>query len=120
MLVFLAGLSNIPAELYEAARLDGAGWWGAFKNVTWPLLAPAATINIVLTIIGGLKVFDIIYVLTSGGPGSATESVVMRVTSQGSFANFGYSASISLVLTLVVLIIAVLLIAGLRRRELDA
>lgn len=117
MLIFLAGLATIPSELYEAATLDGAGHWGQFRHVTWPLLAPAATINIVLTIIGGLKVFDIIYVLTGGGPGNATESVVMRVNSQGAFGEFSYSSAISLALTLVVFTISVALLAALRRRE---
>jgi raffinose/stachyose/melibiose transport system permease protein len=120
MLIFLAGLSTIPSELYEAATLDGAGRWGQFRNVTWPLLAPAVTINVVLTLIGGLKIFDIIYVLTKGGPGTATQSIVMRVTSEGSFAEYGYSASIDFVLTAIILIVSLLALGLLRRRELSA
>jgi len=120
MLIFLAGLSAVPAELYEAARLDGAGAWAQFRAVTWPLLAPAATINVVLTLIGGFKVFDIIYVLTQGGPGTATESIVMRVTSEGGFARFGYASAIDFVLTAVILIVALVSLALLRRREIDA
>ncbi|MCU1413201.1 MAG: msmF 9 [Microbacteriaceae bacterium] len=120
MLIFLAGLSTIPAELYEAARLDGAGAWGQFRNITWPLLAPAATINIVLTLIGGFKVFDIIYVLTQGGPGTATESIVMRVTSEGGFARFGYASAIDFALTAVILVVALVSVVLLRRREIDA
>jgi ABC-type sugar transport system permease subunit len=120
MLIFLAGLSTIPGELYEAATLDGAGRWGQFRNVTWPLLAPAVTINVVLTLIGGLKIFDIIYVLTKGGPGTATQSIVMRVTSEGSFAEYGYSASIDFVLTAIILIVSLLALGLLRRRELSA
>jgi raffinose/stachyose/melibiose transport system permease protein len=120
MLIFLAGLSTIPGELYEAATLDGAGRWGQFRNVTWPLLAPAVTINVVLTLIGGLKIFDIIYVLTKGGPGTATQSIVMRVTSEGSFAQYGYSASIDFVLTAIILIVSLVALGLLRRRELSA
>ncbi|MBC7597374.1 MAG: sugar ABC transporter permease [Kineosporiaceae bacterium] len=120
MLIFLAGLSTIPAELYEAARLDGAGAWAQFRTITWPLLAPAATINIVLTLIGGFKVFDIIYVLTQGGPGTATESIVMRVTSEGGFARFGYASAIDFALTVVILIVALMSLFFLRRREIDA
>ena len=120
MLIFLAGLATIPQELYEAARLDGANAWDQFRTVTWPLLAPAATINIVLTLIGGLKVFDIIYVLTQGGPGTATESIVMRVTSEGGFARFGYASAIDFVLTAVILAVSLIALLLLRRREIDA
>ena len=120
MLIFLAGLSTIPSELYEAATLDGAGPWAQFRTITWPLLAPAATINIVLTLIGGFKVFDIIYVLTQGGPGTATESIVMRVTSEGGFARFGYASAIDFALTAVILVVALVSLVLLRRREIDA
>ncbi|MCU1423687.1 MAG: msmF 9, partial [Microbacteriaceae bacterium] len=120
MLIFLAGLSTIPSELYEAATLDGAGPWAQFRTITWPLLAPAATINIVLTLIGGFKVFDIIYVLTQGGPGTATESIVMRVTSEGGFARFGYASAIDFTLTAVILVVALVSLVLLRRREIDA
>lgn len=116
MLIFVAGLVGIPAELYEAARIDGAGAWHQFRHVTWPLLAPAATINIVLTMIGGLKVFDVILVLTNGGPGTATRSLVMQVALQGS-TNYGYSAALSLVLTLFIIIVTGGLLMLLRLRE---
>jgi raffinose/stachyose/melibiose transport system permease protein len=120
MLIFLAGLSTIPGELYEAARLDGAVRWRQFRFVTWPLLAPAVTINVVLTLIGGFKIFDIIYVLTKGGPGTSTQSIVMRVTSEGSFAQYGYSAAIDFALTAVILVVSLVALALLRRRELTA
>ncbi len=67
MLIFIAGLTTLPKELQEAARIDGANAWQRFWSVTWPWLAPTVTINTVLTVIGGLKVFDVIYVLTKGG-----------------------------------------------------
>lgn len=117
MLIFLAGLSTIPSEMYEAATIDGADRWTRFRAVTWPLLAPAVTINVVLTLIGGLKVFDVIYVLTRGGPGGATESVVMHVAQTTSVGQFGYSAATSLSLTLVLLLTSLLFLAALRRRE---
>jgi raffinose/stachyose/melibiose transport system permease protein len=120
MLIFLAGLTTIPDDLYEAATLDGAGRWAKFRNVTWPLLAPAVTINVVLTLIGGLKIFDIIYVLTKGGPGTATESIVQRVTSEGAFAQYGYSAAIDFALTAIILVVSLVALALLRRRELTA
>jgi raffinose/stachyose/melibiose transport system permease protein len=117
MLIFLAGLATVPKELHEAAMLDGAGPWRRFVNVTWPLIAPSATINVVLGVIGGLKVFDIIYVLTMGGPGDATRSVVMLVNAQSSFASYGYSAAISFALTLLMILVSLTLLWFLRRRE---
>ncbi|TFC50490.1 sugar ABC transporter permease [Cryobacterium sp. TmT2-59] len=117
MLIFLAGLTSIPEELYEAAQLDGASRWQQFSQITWPLLSPAATINIVLTLIGGLKIFDVVYVLTGGGPGDATRTVVMRVVTQGATSNYGYSASISVTLTILTMIVALVALAVLRRRE---
>lgn len=120
MLIFVAGLASLPSDLFEAAKIDGAGAWQRFRYVTWPMLAPAVTINVVLTVIGGMKVFDIIYVLTRGGPGNSTESIVQLVTQNGSLGEFGYSASISLALTLITLAISLLLLGALRRREVSA
>lgn len=120
MLIFLAGLATIPGEYYEAATLDGAGSWGKFRHVTWPLLAPAATINIVLTLIGGLKIFDIIYVLTGGGPANSTQSIVMRLTSQSASGSYGYTAATSVSLTILITVIALIAVLILRRREIAA
>jgi raffinose/stachyose/melibiose transport system permease protein len=117
MLIFIAGLVTQPADLHEAARIDGAGTWQRFRHVTWPLLAPAVTINTVLTVIGGLKVFDIIYVLTSGGPAGATESIVSRVALQATFGRYGYSAAANLTLTVAVIVVSFVLLRLLRRNE---
>jgi len=120
MLIFLAGLSTVPVELHEAARLDGASRFQEFRAVTWPLLAPAVTINVVLAAIGGFKVFDIIYVLTKGGPGTATQSIVMRANQLGQVFQYGYSSATSVVLTIITLVIALVLLGLLRRREVQA
>ncbi|MET0887362.1 MAG: sugar ABC transporter permease [Mycetocola sp.] len=120
MLIFLAGLATIPSEVQEAATLDGANPWQRFTNITWPLLAPSATINVVLGVIGGLKVWDIIYVLTNGGPGRATESIVMHILAQGSFGDVGYSAATSFAMTIFIFVISALLLVYLRRREMKA
>lgn len=120
MLIFISGLVTQPAELHEAARIDGAGAWKRFRHVTLPLLAPAVTINTVLTVIGGLKVFDIVYVLTKGGPAGSTETVVARAALQASFGQYGYSAASNLSLTLVIIVVSFALLRILRRRELAA
>lgn len=117
MLIFMAGLVSIPPDYYEAAIIDGSSRWQRFQYVTWPFLAPVTTVNVVVTLIGGLKIFDIIYVLTNGGPDNATESIVMLITNQIGFNRFGYSAAMSLSLTVVVLLISALLLGFLRRRE---
>lgn len=103
MVIYLAGLQSVPQELLEAAAVDGAGPWRRFWSVTWPLLAPATTINIMLTIIGGLKMFTEVFVLTGGGPGGATETMsTLLYKSAFQFNEFGYAIALALVLALVV------------------
>ena len=69
--VYLAGLGSIPKDFYEAAQIDGASGFQQFWKITLPLLMPSVTINMVINIIGGLKLFDVILALTGGGPGNA-------------------------------------------------
>lgn len=117
MIVYLAGLQNIPADLYEAARIDGAGRRQALRYVTLPLLYPAVKINVVTNIIGSLSVFDVIVALTDGGPGYATESLsiyIMRML-YGSFT--GYSTAVALVLFLIILVPVVLFLLMTRKSE---
>jgi len=83
MVIYLANLQSINPEYYEAAQLDGAGPLQAFRSITLPLLAPAITFCTVTVMISGLKVFDIIYSLTSGGPGHATETIVSLMVKKG-------------------------------------
>ncbi|SCL28300.1 raffinose/stachyose/melibiose transport system permease protein [Micromonospora pallida] len=103
MVIYLAGLQAVPQELHEAAAVDGAGVWRRFRSVTWPLLAPATTINVVLTIIGGLKMFTEVYVLTGGGPGGSTETLsTLLYKSAFQFDEFGYGIALALVLAAIV------------------
>lgn len=103
MVIYLAGLQSVPQELLEAAAIDGAGAWRRFWSVVWPLLAPATTINIMLTIIGGLKMFTEVFVLTGGGPGGATETLsTLLYKSAFSFNQFGYGIALALTLAAVV------------------
>lgn len=117
MIVYLAGLQGIPAELYEASRIDGAGRWTTLRYVTLPLLYPSIKINVVTNIIGSLSVFEIIVALTDGGPGYATESLsiyIMRML-YGSFT--GYSTAVALVLFVIILIPVVLFLRLTRKSE---
>ncbi|MFB9526031.1 carbohydrate ABC transporter permease [Nonomuraea roseola] len=118
MVIFLAGLEGIPAELHEAAMIDGAGTLQRFRYVTWPLLAPALTINLMLSTIGGLKLFDQVFAATNGGPGYATETLSTVLYKQAFvFGKFGYSTAIALVLALFVAAVSLVQIYYLRSRE---
>ncbi len=89
VILFVAGLQSIPAELVEAARLDGATRWTLFRRVTWPLLAPAATIVAAYTTIQSFKAFDLIFTMTGGGPNYATEILSTFIYS-AAFTNYTY------------------------------
>ena len=104
MLVFLAGLQSIPHEYYEAAQLDGANERQLFTRITIPLLSPSIFFILVIFMIGALQVFDSIIVLTDGGPGDATRSVVMYIYQQAfQRLDFGYAAAVSWTLFLVIM-----------------
>ena len=106
MLVFLAGLQSIPSTYYEAAQLDGANERQIFFKITIPLLSPTIFFILVIFMIGALQVFDSIIVLTAGGPGDATRSVVLYIYEQA-FQKFdmGYAAAVSMTLFAIILIL---------------
>lgn len=117
--IYLAGLQSIPDEVKEAAKIDGANSFQVFTNVTLPLMVPSININIVLSIISGLKVFDLVYVLTAGGPGFATEvlnTIMYKATSTG---KLGYAAAIGLVSFIIIAIITLPTLKVLRRNEVE-
>ena len=109
MVVYIAGLQAVPAELYEAAELDGAGRWGRFRHVTWPLIAPATTIVVAYTTIQSFKAFDLIIASTGGGPNHATEILSTLIYSTA-FRNFefGYAAAQSVIFVLLIAAVTVL------------
>ncbi|WP_228446939.1 carbohydrate ABC transporter permease [Streptomyces paludis] len=121
MVIFLAGLQGVPAELHEAARIDGAGSWQRFRYVTWPLLAPALTVNLMLSTIGGLKLFDQVYAATNGGPGTASETLSTVLYKEAFvYGKFGYSTAVALVLALFVAAVSLVQLRYLRAREVTA
>jgi multiple sugar transport system permease protein/N,N'-diacetylchitobiose transport system permease protein len=103
----LAGLQTIPNEIYEASRLDGAGAWAAFRRITLPLLAPSIAVVLILRTIEAFKVFDIIYVMTGGGPANGTQSIAFYTYLQA-FSNqlFGYGAALAYLIVLAVFALA--------------
>ena len=109
MVVFIAGMQAIPAVLYEAAAIDGAGRWKAFRYVTLPMLRPTILFMLVITTIGYLQLFEEPFVMTDGGPLDATLSVTMYMYQQGfEFFHQGYAAAIAYVLFVIVAIVAFL------------
>ncbi|MEV0269249.1 MAG: sugar ABC transporter permease [Hamadaea sp.] len=106
MILFLAGLQAIPTEHYEAARMDGANTWQRFRHVTLPGLRPVTFLVLILLTVQSFKVFDLIVVMTDGGPGRATLVLSQQIYRQGIVeGEFGYASAISLVLFLLVLVL---------------
>jgi ABC-type sugar transport system permease subunit len=98
-LLLLAGLQNLDASLYEAARLDGAGPWRQFVHITLPLLRPALLVAVIFRTLDAFRVFDLIYVLTNGGPGTATEPITLYAFSAlFQKLRFGFGAALSVVI----------------------
>jgi multiple sugar transport system permease protein len=98
MLIFLAGLQDIPRELYDAAIVDGSGPWGRFRHVTWPGLRPTSFFVLVTSMINaitGLQAFDLVYVMTKGGPANSTSTIINYAYQQAFlYGRFGYAAAI--------------------------
>jgi len=106
MILFLAGLQSIPEELYEAAKLDGAGAWTRFRRITLPLLGPTSFFVVVISLINNFQVFDQVYVMTGGGPNEATTVVVQQIVQRAfEFGDMGYAAAMSWLLFLVILLV---------------
>lgn len=123
MIINVAGLQGIPVEYYEAANLDGANRWQQFKTITFPLLASATTVNIVLCLIGNLQIYNQIFAITGGGPGYETESVAMTVYRLGfgtGGSRWGYGAAMSVVMFAIIMILTVIVTSILRKREVEA
>lgn len=117
MLIYIAGLNAIPEDYKEAARVEGASAAQTLRRITLPLLAPAITINVVLTLVGALTSFDVIVATTRGGPARATEVLNMFIFSQYGSGYLGYATALGLVLFLIIALISGPLLATLRRRE---
>ncbi|WP_375385128.1 carbohydrate ABC transporter permease [uncultured Microbacterium sp.] len=118
MVLFLAGLQAIPGEYYEAAEVDGANGWQKFWYITLPSLRPTTFLVLVLLSISSFKVFDLVFVMTRGGPGRATLMLSQLIYQDGIInGEFGYSSAISLVLFLLVLVVTVFQFRLQQRRE---
>jgi multiple sugar transport system permease protein/alpha-1,4-digalacturonate transport system permease protein len=118
MVLFLAGLQTIPAELYEAARVDGAGAWARFWHVTLPGLRPTTYFVMIMLTISSFKVFDLVQVMTEGGPGRSSLVLSQLIFREGiTQGRFGYSSAISLALFVIVLAVTLVQFQFQRRSE---
>ena len=109
MILYIAGLQDIPQDLYEAGQMDGATGWSAFVQITIPMLWPVITVNLMLSLIGSLKVYDTIMVLTNGGPGTSTMTIGMYIFRNlfGSTYTQGYAAALSFIHFAIILLVVV-------------
>ncbi|KEZ52331.1 MULTISPECIES: carbohydrate ABC transporter permease [Metabacillus] len=120
IIIFVAGLQSIPADLYEVAKIEGASRWQTFKKVTWPLVAPAATIVVAYTTIQSFKAFDLIFAMTRGGPNYSTEIIATLIytTAFRSF-KFGYASAESVIFMAVIALITFVQFKALRANRVD-
>ncbi|RPJ28628.1 MAG: sugar ABC transporter permease [Chloroflexi bacterium] len=119
MVILIAGLQVIPSEYYEAAQIDGANGWDELWKITLPLLMPTLTVTTVLNLLYGLRVFDIVWVLTNGGPGYATETVYTVVFKEFSKGRYGVSTALSTLLFVIMSLFGYWLIKAMHNKELD-
>jgi multiple sugar transport system permease protein len=103
MMLLMAGMQSIPTDLYESARVDGASWWSAERRITMPLLRRSIALSLIISVIGSFLAFNQFFIITDGGPGTSTESVVMSIF-QTAFADtdVGLASAMSVVLIIVV------------------
>ncbi len=119
MTIFIAGLSSIPRHYYEAADIDGANFFQKLIHITLPMLKPAITINLIFGITYGLKVFDIIFVLTNGGPGRMTEVINTAIFKEFALGTYGLGTALSTLLFVFMVVVSVLLLKMMSKRELE-
>jgi multiple sugar transport system permease protein len=111
MLIVLGGLAALPVEPYESAKLDGATEWQVFRHITLPLVAPFMLVAIVIRTIDALKAFDTIFVITSGGPGTASETINLYLYLQAfAFYNIGNASAVVVIFFVIILALAMVLL----------
>lgn len=118
ILLFLAGLQNVPDELHEAAAIDGATWWQAQRRITIPLLGPTIRIWIFLSMIGSLQLFDVVWIVTGGGPANSSATMATYMINVGFYrSQFGYGSAVAVILFAVSFVAAFLYQRFVLRRD---
>lgn len=120
MTIYLAALQGVPQELYEACVMDGSGKWSRFIHITLPMIVPQITVAFLLSVINELRIYDVIFVLTGGGPGTSTQSITYNILTQ-SFVNWrsGYASAMAVALCVVITIIAAVSMKISKKLEVD-
>lgn len=107
MMLLMAGMQGVPADFYEAARIDGASWWQTERGITIPLIRRSIALSLIISVIGSLLAFNQFYIVTQGGPGASTQSVVMLIYETGfSQMNIGLAAAMSVLLVVAIAVIS--------------
>ena len=115
MVIYLAGLQGIPKHLYEAAEIDGAGWWARFRHVTVPMITPTLFFNLIMGIIGAFQTFTQFFIMTNGGPANATITYVLYLyRSAFEYFRMGYACGLAWILFLIILAMTILQFWGAR------
>jgi len=117
MAIYLAGLQTISKDYYEASTIDGASGWKKFTKITLPLLMPAITINIMLCLIYGFRMFEVIYFLTQGGPGTSSEVMMTLVYKYMGMGLYGYGAAINMILVIFIVAVTIPILIFMIRKE---
>ena len=118
MIIYLAGVQGVDQEIYEAAMVDGTKGFQRFRYITFPLIAPSFTINMVLVMEGAFKQFDLIFALTLGGPGNSSELLSLTIYRESfEYYRAGYGTTMGVILFLIIVILSLIELVGLRRRE---
>lgn len=119
MTIFIAGIMSISPTYYEAAEIDGAGGWQKFRAITLPMLVPTMTVTTVLNVIYGLRVFDMVYALTNGGPGFATEVLYTGIYKEFGYGRYAMGTTLSSIMFVFMVIIGFFLIRAMNRNEVE-
>ncbi|RED75738.1 carbohydrate ABC transporter permease [Cohnella phaseoli] len=117
MIIFLAGLQTVSKETIEASDMDGANYWNKLTKIIIPSIAPSILINTLLSVISGLKVFDVIFALTNGGPGRSSEVINITIFNQFSMGNYGYSTALGVLMFIFLAVISIGIIMIFTRKE---
>lgn len=116
MLIVLGGLAALPADPFEAAKIDGASHWQVFRHVTWPLLLPYVAVAAIIRTIDALKAFDTIFVITQGGPGTASETInIFLYLNAFAYYELGYSSAVVLVFFVLIIVLSLVMLAWRQR-----
>jgi len=110
MIIFLAGLQGVPRQLYEAAKLDGAGIWHQFRHVTIPMMTPVILFNLIMGVIGSFQVFTQAFIMTGGGPGDSTLFYVLYLYNNAfSYYKMGYASALAIILFIIILSLSLII-----------